>query len=133
MGSATGLTGAAAGQLVDQDTDAPLPPCFMTSLVGGKGEREDGTGAGAGGGAGAGAGAGAETGAGAGAGAGGGGGGFGAMFGGGAEAGAVGAGAGAAVEAPPLNGGSSADDDSCWDETTLSNIRTLATNSSART
>lgn len=27
-------------QLLDQDTEAPAPPCFMTSLVGGKGEAD---------------------------------------------------------------------------------------------
>lgn len=52
------------GQLVDQDTEAPAPPCFMTSLVGGKGEAEVAGGwDGAAAGAGVGTGAGAETGA----------------------------------------------------------------------
>lgn len=129
MGSATGLTGGAGGggQLLDQDTDALPPPCFITSLVGGKGERE-----GAAEGTETGEEAGAETGVGAG-------GGFGAMIGTGdgmaAGAGAAatataGAGAGTAADTPPLTGVGSADDNFCWDET-LSNIRTFATNSSA--
>lgn len=48
-GSDAGLAGAAGGQLVVQDTDAPPPPCFMTNLVGGKGGAgvAAGTGAGA--------------------------------------------------------------------------------------
>lgn len=59
-------TGAGVGvELVDQDTDAPPPPCFITSLVGGKG-----AGAGAETGAGADAGAGIEARGGAGVGAG---------------------------------------------------------------
>lgn len=51
------------------------------------------------------------------------------MFGRGAGAGAAGAGAGAAAVAPPLAEVCSAGD-FVWDETTLSNMRTFATNSS---
>lgn len=83
-----------AGQLVDQDTEAPPPPCFITSLVGGKAEAEGaggggvGAAAGDGVGTGAGVGAGAETGGGAGRGADAGGG-FGVVFGVGAGAAGV--------------------------------------------
>lgn len=53
------------------------------------------------------------------------------MFGRGAGAGAAGVGAGTATATPPLTGVCSAEDDFSWDETTLSNKRTFATNSSA--
>lgn len=61
-GSAGGrTTGAGVGvELVDQETEAPPPPCLITSFVGGKS-----AGAGAGAGFGAAAGAGVEVGAGA--------------------------------------------------------------------
>lgn len=60
-------TGAGVGvELVDQDTDAPPPPCLITSLVGGKGAgAETGVGAAAGVGAGIVFGAGATAAAGA--------------------------------------------------------------------
>lgn len=60
-------TGAGVGvELVDQDTDAPPPPCLITSLVGGKGAgAETGVGAAAGVGAGIVVGAGATAAAGA--------------------------------------------------------------------
>lgn len=60
-------TGAGVGvELVDQDTDAPPPPCLITSLVGGKGAGvEAGVGAAAGIGAGVVVGAGATAAAGA--------------------------------------------------------------------
>ncbi len=110
VGSATGLLVAAGGggQLLDQDTEAPPSPCFITSLVGGKGLEDvvaGGAGAGAGAGTGTGAGAGAEGGPGRG---------FG-MFGRGAWAGAAGAGAGTAAAAavPPLTDAGSAEDDFC--------------------
>lgn len=67
-GSADGrTTGASVGvELVDQDTDAPPPPCLITSLVGGKRAGvEAGVGAAAGIGAGVGVGAGATAAAGA--------------------------------------------------------------------
>lgn len=143
MGSATSLLGAAegGGQLLDQDTEAPPPPCFITSLVGGKGIAEGagagaeagaGTGIGIGIGAGAGVEAGAGTGAGTGAGAATGSGeGFGTMFGSGAGAGAASAGAGTRAATLPLMEVGSAEDDFCWDETKLSSMRTFATNSSA--
>lgn len=63
MGSVTDFvefTGG-VGQLVDQDTEAPAPPCFMTSLVGGNGVAEAAE-AGDDAGAGVGTGAGADTG-----------------------------------------------------------------------
>lgn len=70
MGSDTCLppVAEAGGQLVDQDTEAPPPPCFITSLVGGNGAAE-GVGAGAAAEAGAGVMFGAAAGRGAGAGA----------------------------------------------------------------
>lgn len=143
MGSATCFP-TGGGQLLDQDTEAPPPPCFITSLVGGKGLTEGmggggaGTGAGTGAavGAGAGAGAGAKVGAGAGTGAGGGAGAdagavLGAICERGAGAGAASAGAGATAATPPITTPGSAEDGFSWDETTLSNLRTFATNSSA--
>lgn len=59
-GSAAGrTTGAGVGvELVDQETEAPPPPCFITSFVGGK---SAGAGVGAAAGAGVGAGAGATV------------------------------------------------------------------------
>lgn len=71
---ALGMTGSADGrttgagvcvELVDQDTDAPPPPCLITSLVGGK-RAEAGVGAATEVGAGVGVGAGATAAAGAG-------------------------------------------------------------------
>lgn len=53
------------------------------------------------------------------------------MFGRGAGAGAAGAGAETAAATPPLTEAGSAEDDFCCDETTLSNMRAFATNSSA--
>lgn len=54
------------------------------------------------------------------------------MLGRGAGVGAAGTGAGAETDDPKLTEESSGGDDFCWDETPLSNIRTLATNSSAK-
>lgn len=158
MGSVTDLvelTGG-VGQLVDQDTEAPAPPCFMTSLVGGKEEAAEvggregadagtdvGTGAGAeAGGTGAGtwgAGAGAEgTGAGedtgheggAELGGAGGVGGFGVTFGVGVEdTGTAGAGEGAASRLPDLASEEEVEDFS-RESDALSHLRTFSTNSS---
>lgn len=107
-------TGAGVGvELVDQDTDAPPPPCLITSLVGGKG-------------------AGAEAGAGAAAGVG-----VGVVVGAGATA-AAGARASAAAAGGPAT---AADDDAVLTElrstctgltALLSSKQELATNSSAK-
>lgn len=143
VGLATDLPAAArgGGQLLDHETEAPPPPCFITSLVGGKGLPDVAEGVGDG--------AGIEAGAGMG-------GGFGLNFGNGVGAGAAGVGAGTATAAAaaaavvvvvvgtleaalegavtfPLPEVCSAGGDFSRDENTLSNKRAFATNSSAET
>lgn len=114
---ATGSTDVGV-ELVDQDTDAPPPPCLITSLVGGKG-----AGAEAGVGAAAGVGVGVVVGAGA------------------TAAAAAGAGAGATASAAAAGGPATADDDAVLTElrstctgltALLSSKQELATNSSAK-